>query len=160
MKTTTESLKKTTLPRKQHHINQKVLKKSSKWNHFPRYWPFLRGIHRSPVDYPNNGHWRRALMFSLICAWKRDWANNQDTSDLRRHCPHYDVAVMVYRWFALMYHDVVLQKAKSTKNANISRTWGKLLKAEYENLAFICKYNYNYNEHVCECCLWMISYRL
>ena len=19
-----------------------------KWNHFPRYWPFVRGIHRSP----------------------------------------------------------------------------------------------------------------
>ena len=21
-----------------------------KWKHFPRYWPFVRGIHRSPVD--------------------------------------------------------------------------------------------------------------
>ena len=21
-----------------------------KWQHFPRYWPFVRGIHRSPVD--------------------------------------------------------------------------------------------------------------
>ena len=20
-----------------------------KWKHFPRYWPFVRGIHRSPV---------------------------------------------------------------------------------------------------------------
>ena len=23
-----------------------------KWNHFPRYWPFVRGIHRSQVDSP------------------------------------------------------------------------------------------------------------
>ena len=21
-----------------------------KWNHFPRYWPFVRGIHRLPVN--------------------------------------------------------------------------------------------------------------
>ena len=24
-----------------------------KWNHFPRYWPFVRGIHRSPVNSPH-----------------------------------------------------------------------------------------------------------
>ena len=23
-----------------------------KWKHFPRYWPFVRGIHRSPVNIP------------------------------------------------------------------------------------------------------------
>ena len=23
-----------------------------KWKHFPRYWPFVRGIHRSPVKTP------------------------------------------------------------------------------------------------------------
>ena len=22
------------------------------WKHFPRYWPFVRGIHRSPVNPP------------------------------------------------------------------------------------------------------------
>ena len=36
--------------------------------HFPRYWPFVRGIHRSPVNSPHKGQWRGALMFSLICA--------------------------------------------------------------------------------------------
>ena len=39
-----------------------------KWNHFPRYWHFLRGIHRSPVNSPHKGQWRGALMFTLICA--------------------------------------------------------------------------------------------
>ena len=39
-----------------------------KWKHFPRYWPFVRGIHRSSVNSPHKGQWRGALMFSLICA--------------------------------------------------------------------------------------------
>ena len=34
-------------------------------------------------------------MFSLIGAWKNDWANNGDAGDLRRHRAHYDVIVMV-----------------------------------------------------------------
>ena len=36
---------------------------------FLRYWPFLRGIHRSPVNSPHKGQWRRTLMFSLIWVW-------------------------------------------------------------------------------------------
>ena len=39
-----------------------------KWKHFPRYWPPVRGIHRSPVNSPHKGQWRGALKFSLICA--------------------------------------------------------------------------------------------
>ena len=39
------------------------------WKHFPRYRPFVRGIHRWPVNSPHKGQWRGALMFSLICAW-------------------------------------------------------------------------------------------
>ena len=39
-----------------------------KWDHFPCYWPFVRGTHRSQVDSPHKGQWRGALMFSLICA--------------------------------------------------------------------------------------------
>ena len=35
------------------------------------YWPFLRIIHRTPVDYPHKCQWRGALMFSLICVNKR-----------------------------------------------------------------------------------------
>ena len=43
-----------------------------KWKHFPRYWPFVRRIHRSPVNSPHKGQWRRTLMFSLICVWIND----------------------------------------------------------------------------------------
>ena len=65
-----------------------------KWKHFPRYWPFVWGIYRSPVNSPHKGQWRGALMFSLICAWINGWVNNGEASDLRRHHAHYDVNVM------------------------------------------------------------------
>ena len=66
----------------------------TKWKHFPCYWPFVRGIHRSPVNSPHKGQWRGALMFSLICARINGWVNNREAGDLRRHRGHYDVTVM------------------------------------------------------------------
>ena len=66
-----------------------------KWKHFPRYWPFVRGIHRSPVDSPHKGQWHGALMFSLICARINGWVNNREAGDLRRHRTHYDVIVLM-----------------------------------------------------------------
>ena len=65
-----------------------------KWKHFPRNWPFVRKIHRSPVNFPHKGQWRGALMFSLIYVWINDWANNREAGDLRRQHGHYDVIVM------------------------------------------------------------------
>ena len=41
-----------------------------RWKHFPRYWSFVRGIHRFTVDSPHKGQWCRALMVSLIRAWQ------------------------------------------------------------------------------------------
>ena len=65
-----------------------------KWKHFPCYWPFVRGIHRSPVNSPHKGRWRGAFMFSLMCAWINGWVNNCEAGDLRCHRAHYDVTVM------------------------------------------------------------------
>ena len=67
-----------------------------KWKHFPRNWPFVWEIHRSPVNFPHKGQWRGALMFSLIYAWTNDWVNNREAGDLRRQHGHYDVIVMFY----------------------------------------------------------------
>ena len=67
-----------------------------KWKPFPRYWPFVRGIHRSPVNFPHKGQWRGALMFSLICVWINSWVNNREAVNLRRHRAHYDVTVMTH----------------------------------------------------------------
>ena len=33
-----------------------------KWKHFPRYWPFVRGIHQSPVNYMNPGYFTLAAI--------------------------------------------------------------------------------------------------
>ena len=68
-----------------------------KWKHFPRYWPFVRGIHRSPVNSLHKGQWRGALMFSLICVSINGWENNRDAGDLGSYRAHYDVIVMIWR---------------------------------------------------------------
>ena len=65
----------------------------TKWRHFPLYWPFERGIYRSPVNSPYRGQWRGALIFSLICAWTNSWVNDRDAGDWRRHRAHYDITV-------------------------------------------------------------------
>ena len=67
-----------------------------KREHFLRYWPFVRGIHRSTVNSPHKGQWRRALMFSLISVWINGWVNNREARDLRRLRAHYDVIVMSF----------------------------------------------------------------
>ena len=64
-----------------------------KWKQFPRYWPFVRGIHRSPVNSPHKGQWRGVLMFSLVCARINGWVNNGEAGDLRCHPTHCDVIV-------------------------------------------------------------------
>ena len=46
-----------------------------KWKHFSRYWPFVWGIHWSPMNSPHKGQWHGTLMFSLICAWINGWVN-------------------------------------------------------------------------------------
>ena len=76
-----------------------------KWNHFPHYWTFVQGIHRSPVNSPYKGQWRGALMFSLICTWINRRVNIREAGDLRRHHAHYDVIVM---WFGCaLFHMVI-----------------------------------------------------
>ena len=45
---------------------------------FPHYLPFVRGIHRSPVNSPHKGQWRGVSMFLLICTWINGWVNNYD----------------------------------------------------------------------------------
>ena len=73
-----------------HKLHDDVIK----WKHFLRYWPFVRGIHRSPVNSPHKGQWRGALMFSLICVWINSWVNNNEAGDLRHYPAHYDITVM------------------------------------------------------------------
>ena len=69
-----------------------------KWKYFSCYWPFVRGIHRSPADSHHKGQWCGALRFCLICTWTNGSANNWDTSDLSCHGIHCDVVVMNFSY--------------------------------------------------------------
>ena len=77
-----------------------------KWKNFPCYWPFVRGIHRSPVNSPHKGQWRGALMFSLIWVWINGWVNNGEAGDLRRYRAHYDVLVMTYHGEIVLVNNI------------------------------------------------------
>ena len=85
---------------------------------FPRCWPFVRGVHRSPLDSLHKGQWRRAFMFSFTCAWTNGWANNRDASDLRRNHAHYDVTVMstVGQWCLFWVVSAQLHKGETTRS--------------------------------------------
>ena len=72
-----------------HKIHDDVIK----WKHFPRYWPFVRGIHQSPVNSLHKGQWRWALMF-FICVWINGWVNKHEAGNWRRYRAHYNVTVM------------------------------------------------------------------
>ena len=48
-----------------------------KWKHFPRHWPFVRGIRRSPL-------------------WINGWVNDREAGDLKRYRTHYDVTAMSF----------------------------------------------------------------
>ena len=86
-----------------------------KWKHFPRYWPFVRGIHRSPVNSLHKGQWGGCMMFSLICAWINSWVNNRrEAGDLRRYRAHYDVIVMNFKqWFGILLSGCLLVNHRS-----------------------------------------------
>ena len=50
------------------------------WKRFPHYWPFVQGIHRSPVNSLRKGQWHGALLFSLICTSINSWVNNHEAA--------------------------------------------------------------------------------
>ena len=45
-------------------INDDVIE----WKYFPRYWPFVRGIHRSP------GHYQYKMLYLMIVWYHQEWA--------------------------------------------------------------------------------------
>ena len=100
-----------------------------KWKHFPRYWPFVRGMHRSPFNSPHKGQWRGALMFSLICVWINGWVNDREASDLKRYRAHYGVTVMMVMWqvaFAWCIYLILFRVALLAQ-----RRWSNSIKGRY-----------------------------
>ena len=72
--------------------------KSSWWRHQMKIFSALLalcvGNHRSPVNSPHIGQWRRALMFSFMCTWTNGWVNKRDAGYLIHHRAYYDVTLM------------------------------------------------------------------
>ena len=102
-----------------------------KWKHFPcswwhhqmetfsRYWPFVQGIHRSPVNSPHKNQWCGALIFSLICTCINGWAIDREAGDLRRYRTNFDVPVM--------YWPFVLGIHRSPVNSQCKCQWHEAL---------------------------------
>ena len=111
-----------------------------KWKHFPRYWPFVRGIHRSPVNSPHKGQWRGALMFSLICVWINGWVNNRKAGDLRRYRAHYEVIVMTTSFFTLT------TRSGYERNLWDCKVWFSICSKPDKHV------------HMCFCCSWCSYY--
>ena len=71
------------------HVHDDIIK----WKHFPRYWSFVQGIHRSPMNSPHKGQWCGVLLYSLNCALNRclskhswGWWFETPLCSLSRHC--------------------------------------------------------------------------
>ena len=88
-----------------------------KWKHFPRYWTFARGIHRSPVNSPHKGQWH----------WINVWVSNRK-ADLSRHCAYYGVIIIIrdeimyislkkdYAFSVWSFVDIVIVWARQVKH--------------------------------------------
>ena len=71
-------------------ITRVLMMTSSNENFFPRYWPFVRIIHRWPVNSPHKGQWRGALVFfcdlRLNKRLSKQWWGWWLETPLWRHC--------------------------------------------------------------------------
>ena len=84
------------------------------WRHQMETFSALLAIcvGHSPVNSPHKGQWRRALMFSLICAWINGWLNNREAGDLRRNRAHYDVIIMHWSvWAQIWWMNSLLESS-------------------------------------------------
>ena len=56
-----------------------------------RYWPYVKGIRRSPIGIPHEGPVTHVLMIPFMLAWTNCWINSGVERDFRHSC---DVIVM------------------------------------------------------------------
>ena len=91
------------------YMKRKLFKQDDviKWKRFPRYWPFLRGIHRWLVNSQHKGQWREALLFSSIFAWRNGWVNNDWADDWDAIAPIM-TSLQWYRKFQVVMSSLVV----------------------------------------------------
>ena len=90
-----------------------------KWKHFPRNWPFVRGIYRGP----HKDQWRGAFMFSLSCALNKrlskqssGWRFETPSRSLWRHC---NASTLTHSVYSLWRHNR-LRKSLWLGNCEVS----------------------------------------
>ena len=133
---------------------------SSNGNIFPRYWPFVWGIHRSPANSPHKGQWRGALMFSLIWAW----INNCEAGDLSRHRAHYDVIAMARNFMCCSRNMVmriagchILHSCFAHLGQNIEKNHWLFLIFRYMRLLIIVLLIFHHHLHLeCQLCVFLV----
>ena len=82
------------------------------------------------VNSPHKGQWRGALMFSLICARIKDWVNNREAGDLRRHHGQYDANVMLIKGNCIMHY---LMTRWQGRTLSMSNKWCLLPEYHYKD---------------------------
>ena len=71
-----------------------------------------------PGEFPTQ---RPTLMFSSIFVWINSWVNNHEAGDLKSHCAHYDVIVMVVMGeLVLSSFSIIYQQWEDTSRWNRS----------------------------------------
>ena len=84
------------------HYNRLTHDGVIKWKYFPCDCPFVRRIHRSPVNSPHKGQWRGALVFFYVRQNKElgeqwwGWWFETPSHPLWRHCNVVTKIIVVY----------------------------------------------------------------
>ena len=98
----------------------------TKWKLFSRYWPFVRRLHRSPVNSPHKGPVMRTLM-SLRCAPHK--LLNKQSNDLWSETSwrSFDVIVMLFsvdEFWNKIYSRPIQNTTKSIDPGNaLAKVW-------------------------------------
>ena len=129
-----------------------------KWKHLLSYWPFVWGIHQSPVNSPHKCQLCGALMFSLICTWINSWVNNREAGDLRCYHAHYEVIVI--EWCAVYsggeLADCLSVALTKTKSVLIHYPPNSTLKYGIPN--FSQNVHISFQKMICSYSLWCYSH--
>ena len=88
-----------------------------KWKHFPRYWPFVRGTQRSPMDSPHKGQCRSVPDKQL---------SKQSRTNLRRHRAHYHTIAILsgnFNNLFLSYSSLLVAEVSFVKVPSYDCNW-------------------------------------
>ena len=99
-----------------------------KWKHFPRYWPFVRGIHRSPVTRSFDVFFDLRL-HKRLSKQSRDWWFETLSRPLWRHrnvCTHPSDDPTIHVISCCLYTNTTIVCANAIQENNINyKNWSR-----------------------------------